>query len=64
MAAELLIDERHVLDARTFVELVVWRQPRAARGSRHAFKYRLALVVDEVCVLRYDDQSGKGIIAT
>lgn len=60
MAAELLIDERHVLDARTFVELVVWRLPRAARGSRHAFKYRLALVVDDVCVLRYDNESGKG----
>jgi len=60
MAAELLIDERHVLDARTFVEMVVWRLPRAARGSRHSFKYRLALVVDEVCVLRYDNESGKG----
>jgi hypothetical protein len=60
MAAELLIDERHVLDARAFVEIVVWRLPRAARGSRHSFKYRLALVVDEVCVLRYDNESGKG----
>ena len=60
MAAELLIDERHVLDARAFVEIVVWRLPRPARGSRHFFKYRLALVVDEVCVLRYDNESGKG----
>jgi hypothetical protein len=60
MAAELLIDERHVLDARAFVEIVVWRLPRAARGSRHFFKYRLVLVVDEVCVLRYDNESGKG----
>lgn len=60
MAVELLIDERHVLDARVFVEIVVWRLPRPARGSRHSFKYRLALVVDEVCVLRYDNESGKG----
>jgi len=60
MAAELLIDERYVLDARAFVEIVVWRLPRPARGSRHFFKYRLALVVDEVCVLRYDNESGKG----
>jgi hypothetical protein len=29
-------------------------------GSRHSFKYRLALVIDEVCVLRYDNESGKG----
>jgi hypothetical protein len=60
MAAELLIDERHVLDARAFVEMVVWQLPRPARGSRHSFKYRLAFVVDEVCVLRYDNESGKG----
>ncbi len=60
MKAELLIDERHVLDARTFVEIVVWRLPRAARGSTHRFKYRLALVSDGVCVLRYDNEAGKG----
>jgi hypothetical protein len=56
MAAELLIDERHVLDART----VVWQLPRPVRGSIHPFKYRLALVVDEICVLRYDNEAGKG----
>ena len=29
------------------------------RGSRHAYKYSLALVVDGVCVLRYDNEAGK-----
>jgi len=60
MKAELLIDERHVLDARTFVEIVVWRLPRPTRGSVHRFKYRLALVVDGTCLLRYDNEAGKG----
>ena len=60
MRAELLIDERHVLDARAFVEIVVWRLPRTAPGSAHRFKYRLALVVDGDCVLRYDNEAGKG----
>jgi len=60
MKAELLINERHILDARTFVEIVVWRLPRPARGSAHRFKYRLALVADGVCVLRYDNEAGKG----
>jgi Family of unknown function (DUF6516) len=60
MAAELLIDERHVFDARAFVEIVIWQLPRPARGSRHFFKYRLALVVDQICVLRYDNEAGKG----
>lgn len=60
MRAELLIDERHVLDLETFVEIVVWRVPQAVRGSRHAFKYRLALVRNGTCVLRYDNETGKG----
>ena len=60
MRAELLIDERHVLEAGAFVEIVVWRLPRPARGSTHRFEYRLALVVDGVCVLRYDNEAGKG----
>jgi hypothetical protein len=60
MAAELLIDERHVLDAEAFAEIVVWRLPQPVTGSRHRFKYRLAFVVEGVCVLRYDNEAGKG----
>jgi hypothetical protein len=60
MKAEPLIDERHVLDEDTFVEIVVWRLPRPARGSSHRFKYRLALVRGGICVLRYDNEAGKG----
>jgi hypothetical protein len=59
MKAELLVNERHVLDARTFVEIVVWRLDRPVRGSKHRFKYRLALVADSVCVMRYDNEAGK-----
>ena len=54
------MNERHVLDARTFVEIVVWRLDRPVRGSIHRFKYRLALVADLVCVLRYDNEARKG----
>lgn len=60
MKAELLLDERHVLAERSFVEIVVWRLPRPARGSAHSFKYRLALVEKGVCMLRYDNEVGKG----
>jgi hypothetical protein len=60
MRAELLLDERHVLDEATFVEIVIWRLPRAPRGSAHRFKYRLALVHEGICVLRYDNEAGKG----
>lgn len=60
MKAELLLRERHVLDENAFVELVVWKLPRPLAGSGHAFKYRLAYVSAGLCVLRYDNESGKG----
>ncbi len=56
----MLLDERHILSDDAFVELVVWRLPRSARGSTHRFKYRLALIENGTCVLRYDNEPGKG----
>ena len=60
MKAEALAQERHVIAEDAFVEIVVWRVPRPIRGSTHRFKYRLALVVAGECVLRYDNETGKG----
>ena len=60
MKAEVLLHERHVIAEDAFVEIVVWRTPRPVRGSAHRFKYRLALVVAGKCVLRYDNEAGKG----
>lgn len=60
MNAKLLLNERHALSEISFVELVVWRLPSPVSGSSHPFKYRLAFVVDGICVLRYDNEAGKG----
>lgn len=60
MRAELLLNERLILTETTFVEMVVWRLPLPLPGSSHFLKYRLALVVAGHCVLRYDNESGKG----
>ena len=43
-----------------FVEVVVWRVPEPVPPSEHDFKYRLAYVVGGQCVLRYDNERGKG----
>ena len=40
--------------------MVVWHLHLPLAGSSHGFKYRLALVVNGVCVLRYDNEAGKG----
>lgn len=45
---------------RVVMESVIWRVPVPLRGSVHYFKYRLALVVDGVCVMRFDNEAGKG----
>jgi len=60
MDAEPLLAERLALDEKSFVELVVWRLVRPVDGCRHDLKYRLAYVVEGVCVVRYDNESGKG----
>ncbi|WP_159718901.1 toxin-antitoxin system TumE family protein [Geminicoccus flavidas] len=60
MKAELLVRQRTRLADGMFVETVIWRVPEPVRGSAHGFKYRLALVVEGECVLRYDNEAGKG----
>jgi len=60
MVAELVLYERRGLEEGVFTEVVVWRVPRPLRGSKHPFKYRLALVERGRCVLRYDNEAGKG----
>jgi hypothetical protein len=60
MKARLLLNQRHQLRADAFVELRIWRAPQSVRGSVHRFKYALAYVVRGECVLRYDNEAGKG----
>ena len=60
MNADLMLNERQIISNKVFVELVVWRLVSPLPGSIHSFKYRLALVVNGVCVLRYDNEAGKG----
>jgi hypothetical protein len=60
MEAELLFRKRESLSETAFIEMVIWRVLEPVRGSAHDFKYRLALVSDGVCMLRYDNEAGKG----
>jgi len=60
MKAELLLRERIILAESAFAEIRVWRVPSPVRGSAHDYKYALAYVVGGICVLRYDNEAGKG----
>lgn len=42
------------------IETVIWRVPMPVSGSEHDFKYSLALVANGICVMRYDNEAGKG----
>lgn len=42
------------------MEIVVWRLPAPSQGSPHDLKYRLAYVANGRCVLRFDNEAGKG----
>ncbi len=42
------------------MELRIWQVPQPVRASKHGFKYSLAYVEKGVCVLRYDNEAGKG----
>lgn len=58
-----LRNDREELAEAIFTEIVVWHVSVPVRRSRHNYKYRLALVVDGVCVLRYDTKPAKAIIS-
>ncbi len=60
MKATPLLKSREVLSDTAFVERVVWQLPMPLKGSTHMLKYRLACVVNGQCVVRYDNEAGKG----
>jgi len=59
MKATLVARTRIVHAENAFAELVLWKLPAPVVGSSHQFKYRLACVVDGICVVRYDNEVGK-----
>ncbi len=60
MKATLLVRRRVVLALDAFAEIVVWQVPQPVQPSVHSFRYRLAYIVGDTCVVRYDNERGKG----
>jgi Family of unknown function (DUF6516) len=54
-----ILKERISFDDGSFVDRVIWQLPPPLADSVHDFKYRLALVSDDICVMRYDNEAGK-----
>ena len=60
MKARELFNRRVPVTELAFAELVLWEVPEPVSGSAHRYKYRLAFVVAGECVLRNDNEAGKG----
>lgn len=60
MKAALLLRQRVADASGGFAEYVIWLLPTPLPPSTHAFKYRLAYIVRGDCVIRYDNELGKG----
>ena len=60
MRAVLILDDRYPHGEHAFVAIRVFRVPVQVPASTHDLKYSLAYVVDGVCVLRFDNEAGKG----
>lgn len=60
MKAVALLQRRVVVAADAFAEIVVWSLIEPPPPSTHRFKYRLAYVVADECVVLYDNERGKG----
>ncbi|MEI7713645.1 MAG: DUF6516 family protein [Rhodospirillales bacterium] len=60
MTASLLLRERYLLGEDRFAEIDIRQGPNPVPGSAQIYKYRLAFVVADVCVLRFDNEAGKG----
>ena len=55
-----LLRRRVIVAGDAFVEVVVWKVLEPVSPSAHKLRYRLAYVVGGQCVLRYDNERGKG----
>ncbi|OGT80499.1 MAG: hypothetical protein A3H91_12325 [Gammaproteobacteria bacterium RIFCSPLOWO2_02_FULL_61_13] len=60
MKAILRLRSRVVLPDGAVVEMVAWELPRETPDRPHALKYRLYCGRDGKCLVRYDNETGKG----
>ena len=60
MRAASILNKRVADASGGFAEYVIWLLPEPLPPSQHRYKYRLAYVMHGQCVVRYDNERGKG----
>ena len=59
LKATAILKEKKVL-GEVVIEMVVWQLPRATTDRPHGYKYRLYCGRSGRCLVRYDNETGKG----
>lgn len=60
MKAELLFKDKYVYRDGAIREMVIWRLPAPDAERPHGLKYRLYYGQSGRCLVRYDNEKGKG----
>ena len=60
MAAELLFKDKYVYGDGAIREMIIWRLPDSDAERHHGLKYRLYYGYPCQCLVRYDNERGKG----
>ncbi len=59
--AKLVYHSKLIYPDGSIREMIIWRLPGRNRESSHGLKYRLYYgTADGVCLVRYDNETGKG----
>lgn len=58
--ATLVIDRKLTLEDGTILQAVVWVLPIPLKGSLYRYKYRLYCGRNGQCLVRFDNEQGKG----
>lgn len=58
--ATLVIDRKLNRVDGSIIQAMVWELPVPLTGSLHHFKYRLYFGKDGTCIVRFDNEQGKG----
>jgi len=60
MSAQLLFRDKYIFADGAIREMVIWRLPEADNERPHGLKYSLFYGYPELCLVRYDNERGKG----
>jgi hypothetical protein len=60
MPAKAIYRKKELLANGVLIEVVIWKLPEPMPGSAHSFKYRLYAGHRGHCIVRYDNERGKG----